>query len=100
MTLLTNYAHRPPLNLAPPQNLFFCSGPPLQLFWSEIFRSPLTPPPCYHESSAHVCFLEKPYGISEPQDLEKENISIWYNLSKLFFSPVKPHSVQVKRSLK
>ena len=51
-------------------------------------------------SSAHVRCLEKPYGISEPQDLEKENISIWYDLSKLFFSPVKPHLVQVKRSWK
>ena len=30
----------PPFNLAPPPNLIFCSGPP-QLFWSEIFRSPL-----------------------------------------------------------
>ena len=28
-------------------------------------------------SSAHFRCLEKPYGISEPQDLEKENISIW-----------------------
>ena len=51
-------------------------------------------------SSAHVRCLEKPYGISEPQDLEKENISIWYDSSKLFFSPVKPHLVQVKRSWK
>ena len=51
-------------------------------------------------SSAHVRCLEKPYGISEPQDLEKENISIWYDLSKLFFSPLKPHLVQVKRSWK
>ena len=32
----------PPLNLAPPPpNLIFCTGRP-QLFWSEIFRSPLT----------------------------------------------------------
>ena len=30
---------RPPLNLAPPPKLIFCSGPH-QLFWSEIFRSP------------------------------------------------------------
>ena len=51
-------------------------------------------------SRAHVCCLEKPYGISEPQDLEKENISIWYDLSKLFFSPVKSHLVQVKISWK
>ena len=36
-------------------------------------------------SSAHVLCLEKPYGISEPQNLEKENISIWYDSSKLFF---------------
>ena len=50
-------------------------------------------------SSTHIRCLEKPYGISEPQDLEKE-ISIWYNLSKLFFSLVKPHLVQVKRSWK
>ena len=51
-------------------------------------------------SSAHVRSLEKPYRISEPQDLEKENISMWYDLSKLFFSPVKPHLAQVKRSWK
>ena len=49
-------------------------------------------------SSAHARCLEKPFGISEPQDLEKENISIW--LLKLFFPPVKPHLVQVKRSCK
>ena len=30
----------PPLNLATPTNLIFCSGPP-QLFWSEIFSCPL-----------------------------------------------------------
>ena len=31
----------PPLNLAPPPpNLIFCSDPPYQLFWFEIFRSP------------------------------------------------------------
>ena len=30
----------PPLNLVPQPNLIFCSGPP-QLFWSEIFKSPL-----------------------------------------------------------
>ena len=51
-------------------------------------------------SSTHVCCLEKPYGISEPQDLEKVDISIWYDLLKLFFSPVKPHLAQVKRSWK
>ena len=50
--------------------------------------------------SAHVRCLEEPYGISEPQDLEKENISIWYDLSKLFFSPVKPHLVQVNKRCK
>ena len=55
--------HRPPLNLAPPPNLIFCSGLP-QLFWSEIFRSP---PKigggkggggggCYH-ASASLCKL-------------------------------------------
>ena len=51
-------------------------------------------------SSAHVCCLEKSYGISEPQDLEKQNISIWYDLSKLLLSPVKPHLVEVKKSWK
>ena len=30
----------PSLNLAPLPNLIFCSGPPPQLFWPEIFRSP------------------------------------------------------------
>ena len=40
-------------------------------------------------SSAHVRCLEKAYGISEPQDFEKENIPIWCDLSKLFFSPSK-----------
>ena len=29
----------PSLNLAPPPNLIFCSGPP-QLFWSEMFWCP------------------------------------------------------------
>ena len=38
----------PPKILGPPlvkfsfhPNLIFCSGPPAQLFWSKIFRSPL-----------------------------------------------------------
>ena len=40
----------PPLNLAPPPHLIFCSGPP-QLFWSEIFRSPskIGGGGCYHD---------------------------------------------------
>ena len=57
MIPLTNYVHSPPprkilgppLNLAPPQNLIFCSGPP-QLFWSEIFKSPLKLGGCYHDN--------------------------------------------------
>ena len=40
MTPLTTYVLGPLLNLAPPLNLTFCSGP-TQLFWSEMFRFPL-----------------------------------------------------------
>ena len=46
---------------------------------------------------AHVQCLEKPYGISEPQDLEKAYVSAWYILDKLFELPVVPDVVQVKR---
>ena len=41
----------PPLNLAPPPNLIFCSRSP-QLIWPEIFSPPLPPKiggrNCYH----------------------------------------------------
>ena len=51
----------PPLNLAPP-NLIFCTGP-LQLFWSEIFRSPLKlgGEGCYHEWSDKIVTLDSYY---------------------------------------
>ena len=37
----------------PPPNLIFCSGPPPQLFWPEIFRSPLKLGGCYHDESKY-----------------------------------------------
>ena len=44
--------------------------------------------------------LEKPYGISEPGDLEKAHISAWYTLDKLFEASVVPDVVQVKQDWK
>ena len=51
-------------------------------------------------TGAHVPCLEKPYGISEPQGLEKAHISAWYTLDKLFEPPVVPDVVQVKQGWK
>ena len=44
-------------------------------------------------TGTRVQCLEKPYGISEPQDLEKAHISAWYTLDKLFEAPVVPDVV-------
>ena len=37
-------------------------------------------------SSAHVRYLEKPYGISEPQDLEKEYFNLVRFIKVVFFT--------------
>ena len=50
-------------------------------------------------TGARVQCLE-PYGISEPQDLEKRHISAWCTLDKRFEPPVLPDVVQVKPGLK
>ena len=51
-------------------------------------------------TGAHVQCLEKPYGISEPGDLEKAHISAWYTLDKLFEASVVPDAVRVKQDWK
>ena len=42
--------------------------------------------------------LEKPFGREDPQNLEKERLSIFYPEDKLYQSPVVPAIISFNRS--
>ena len=44
--------------------------------------------------------LEHPYGVSGPQDVEKETRGVWYPSERHFEAPVVPNAVQIKRAWK
>ena len=48
-----------------------------------------------HERCARVCCLEKPYGVCEPQEFERELDVICYD--EFYPSPVKPVWSQIGR---
>ena len=50
--------------------------------------------------TARVTCLEHPFGISSPQNMEKETIAADYSEEKLFVAPVKPKGVKVGRMYK
>ena len=49
---------------------------------------------------AKIQCLEHPYGVSGPQDVEKETRGVWYPSERLFKAPVVPNVVQIKRAWK
>ena len=51
-------------------------------------------------SNVHVPCLEKPYGVSDPPDLEKERISVRYDVTQMYEVLVKPQMIQVRRGWK
>ena len=42
--------------------------------------------------------VEKPFGCEDPQNLEKERLSIFYSEDKLYQSPVVPTIISFNRS--
>ena len=53
-----------------------------------------------YSQSAKIQCLEHPYGVSGPQDVEKEARAVWYPSERCFEASVVPNVVQIKRAWK